>query len=707
MFLFIMFWKVAGFSQPSPIEQILDKEEFTLEELLDEDDIIQECKSLNGRLIVFLRERSTVEQLIKYLVEPPQDSDDPKRCYKYPFTACEVFCCEVEAVFDALLEDSDLMRLLFSLLDNTPPLNCKVAGYFGRVVGHLLLRKTNELMQYLQDNSSLLEKLIKHVDTTSISDIIKRLVGADEQTSMLFIPTYAEWLARTPLIELLLDRLATGFSSEVQTNAADILSAIAHTQPTPLAAKLTQEDCIKSLFQRALQPGGQVLVPALDVCIALLEPRRNAQEPSDSGSSQDASTKAKAQAVCAIVQYLPKLIDFLSTEDPDSTQETPYGLLHPPLGRPRLKIVELIAVLMRTGDSNAEQAVIQTESISLCMRLFQKYPFNNLLHHSVRDLIRAALRKPSEKLVRHLLEDYKLVDWLISLPEQVTPTPRPGTEATAQTKAALRAGYLGHVTQLATELDSIAGTSGVNAEIYPQKSVIVSHLNSHKGWEAYLQETLQPRLELENVSKWACGRPAATELAGLDSDGDEYQNDMDLEQLQGMQPQLYHRYSVVDEHDEDDDEGNDTLHEYKASVFGTIMITEAISGMDLNDASALDENISEEIDKDQDQDEQRAGGLIHGERAIGEQGMDDDDVLLATSDEDELLADEAVVMTDANEADKELQVSDDMVIVEEEIPEAVDDEVAAKAPGGSTSEKEYNQPHYWSKSYPLDVAEDG
>jgi serine/threonine-protein phosphatase 6 regulatory subunit 3 len=46
-----MFWKVAGFGQPSPIEQILDKEEFTLEELLDEDDIIQECKSLNGRLV--------------------------------------------------------------------------------------------------------------------------------------------------------------------------------------------------------------------------------------------------------------------------------------------------------------------------------------------------------------------------------------------------------------------------------------------------------------------------------------------------------------------------------------------------------------------------------------------------------------------------------------------------------------------------------
>ncbi len=72
-----MFWKVAGFSQPSPIEvckrvdcngsiailqqgthksallqQLLDGEDsLTLEQLLDEDDLIQECKSLNGRLI--------------------------------------------------------------------------------------------------------------------------------------------------------------------------------------------------------------------------------------------------------------------------------------------------------------------------------------------------------------------------------------------------------------------------------------------------------------------------------------------------------------------------------------------------------------------------------------------------------------------------------------------------------------------------------
>jgi serine/threonine-protein phosphatase 6 regulatory subunit 3 len=33
------------------VEVVLDKESFTLENLLDEDDFIQEVKSMNGRLV--------------------------------------------------------------------------------------------------------------------------------------------------------------------------------------------------------------------------------------------------------------------------------------------------------------------------------------------------------------------------------------------------------------------------------------------------------------------------------------------------------------------------------------------------------------------------------------------------------------------------------------------------------------------------------
>ncbi len=66
-----MFWKVAGYSQPSPLEAILDMDGFSLEDVLDEADLIQECKSLNGRLVNFLKDPSTVRSLLSYLVDMP------------------------------------------------------------------------------------------------------------------------------------------------------------------------------------------------------------------------------------------------------------------------------------------------------------------------------------------------------------------------------------------------------------------------------------------------------------------------------------------------------------------------------------------------------------------------------------------------------------------------------------------------------------
>lgn len=38
-----MFWKVPTYSQASPLEGILEKQHITIEELLDEEDLIQVC----------------------------------------------------------------------------------------------------------------------------------------------------------------------------------------------------------------------------------------------------------------------------------------------------------------------------------------------------------------------------------------------------------------------------------------------------------------------------------------------------------------------------------------------------------------------------------------------------------------------------------------------------------------------------------------
>ena len=79
----------------------------------------------------------------------------PRQQLKFPFVACEVFCCEVDALIDAVLESDRHLQHLCSLLDAEPPLNCVLAGYFARIFTALLMKRpqvtlTQELSECLK-----------------------------------------------------------------------------------------------------------------------------------------------------------------------------------------------------------------------------------------------------------------------------------------------------------------------------------------------------------------------------------------------------------------------------------------------------------------------------------------------------------------------------------------------------------------------------
>ena len=64
-----------------------------------------------------------------------------------------------------------------------------------------------------------------------------------------------------------------------------------------------------------------------------------------------------------------------------SMQETSYGVLRPPLGSVRLTIIELVAVLLRTGSEEAETAIIESGAVQEVLQVFLRFPFNSILHH--------------------------------------------------------------------------------------------------------------------------------------------------------------------------------------------------------------------------------------------------------------------------------------------------------------------------------------
>ena len=64
------------------MNDILDKDKFTLEELLQEDEILQEVKARNGRLIDFLVHESSIWQMIDYIIAAPPSDAGELRTFK-------------------------------------------------------------------------------------------------------------------------------------------------------------------------------------------------------------------------------------------------------------------------------------------------------------------------------------------------------------------------------------------------------------------------------------------------------------------------------------------------------------------------------------------------------------------------------------------------------------------------------------------------
>eukprot|EP00891_Asterochloris_glomerata_P004552 jgi/Astpho2/4552/gw1.00067.97.1_t len=425
-----MFWRVAGYAQASPIEGILDKENFTLDELLDEDGIIQECKALNGRLLDFLKQASVVRQLVTYLVIPAQPADDMQRALRYPYVACEVFCCEVDALYTTLLGSEELTELLFSIVKTSTAPDITLAGYFARVVRGLLVQRTADVMAYLRTHPETLRELTDHLGTTSVAEVVVQIAGADDVTACYLGPAQLAWLSESHLMDLILQQLLTAAQADSQRNAAAVLAAIARSQSSPLLANFRSSDLLGKLFRHAFASAGTVSSQALDVCIALLEPKMpvpNSYQSPAHGASQGemqvdpAVEEADQQlkALCGLVPYMKAVSQRLEVLESEPFQDTPFGRLCPPLGQTRLKAAELIGALVRLGNADAETAIIAAGLQKKLLDLFMSFPFNNLLHQQTAIMLYFALENGTDNLLSHLLEECQLLQWVACAPQEV------------------------------------------------------------------------------------------------------------------------------------------------------------------------------------------------------------------------------------------------------------------------------------------------
>ena len=118
-----MFWRF-GFNSTSALDALLDKEGVTLEEVLVEDELIQEVKAQNTKLLAFLGRTDSIAALVALVADPLVAAQR--------LVAAEVFGCEAPSLTAALMEHPAAMHM-WTLLD-AETLHPEQAACFAKVI---------------------------------------------------------------------------------------------------------------------------------------------------------------------------------------------------------------------------------------------------------------------------------------------------------------------------------------------------------------------------------------------------------------------------------------------------------------------------------------------------------------------------------------------------------------------------------------------
>ncbi|KAB5585068.1 SIT4 phosphatase-associated protein-domain-containing protein [Coniochaeta sp. 2T2.1] len=398
-----MFWRFGGYANISTIDSILDKPDFTLEELLEESDLVQELKQHNAKLVEYLREQKVLEKLLEYVVAPklepvavpePEDEDDDenekgkgltlsfarsrassratdssaegeteKKRNRYAFVAAEILSSDNWSIYEAVMESKHLLRDFWQFLKRPAPLDPLQASYFTKVNESLFDKKTEEMIELLKTLDNAVADMIKHVDSPMVMDLLLKIISLERTDSGQGI---VEWLYTQDVMPTLLSFLGPEHSWATQTSAGDFMKAIITVSanasqneqtcigPNELTRQLVSKPCVEQLIQYMLG-GGNALTVGVGIIIEVIRKNNSDYDP-EMGAEQNATPSSRDPI------YLGTLLRLFADHVPDFMRlimnapaqkerlDSTFGGKIEPLGFDRFKTCELMAELLHCSN---------------------------------------------------------------------------------------------------------------------------------------------------------------------------------------------------------------------------------------------------------------------------------------------------------------------------------------------------------------------
>ncbi|EAR85577.3 SIT4 phosphatase-associated protein (macronuclear) [Tetrahymena thermophila SB210] len=361
------------------------------------------------------------------------------------------------------IKGKDLLNLLFSFLETDEDIDSTSAGYFNKIVMHLISSREGYFWKYLEPNPKIIDNMMKHFYLKSISKIIFFLIASDgiDLDPDIFIKQ------RVQVIKQLYQKFQESNDHEVLLNIQEILVQINSTSLRPqsfeVKRQLYNQEHIDVLIESITNHKASFSQASLILSSFLDHYRQtmfndNSNEDTENYCSDGLNFGRKNDETISKefpLEYIQTktglLIKALMEENFNievPKHETQYGTEVQPFGLNRVKLLHLILCLLKTENQVVNDAIVQNGFFEYLLKLIIKHEWNNILHNQIEQIFNESFKiaMKDEKVRAEIISGAKFLDFIVQNGKDFKT--QPGTS-----KKQINKGYVCMIVNFANQIE--------------------------------------------------------------------------------------------------------------------------------------------------------------------------------------------------------------------------------------------------------------
>ncbi|EGT44804.1 hypothetical protein CAEBREN_21129 [Caenorhabditis brenneri] len=218
-----MFW--AREEEENSLMRLLKSDNFTLEDVLLNEFVVQESRYGKAELVQYITSRENMKALLELSLTPVINPNLPmKQQYRLSFIASEILTIRGTDVFQKLIvTNEETKKCLVDFLNDKKPLNHLVAGFFAKIMECLLSRHFALTFELLQE-TPFFDKCLQNINLGAIECLLENIVRIPNTSDGT--RTVKQWMISENLFEKIVDRMRDASSDDDRECLAEVYCEI-------------------------------------------------------------------------------------------------------------------------------------------------------------------------------------------------------------------------------------------------------------------------------------------------------------------------------------------------------------------------------------------------------------------------------------------------------------------------------------------------